>query len=313
MNAPLGGQPEARGAWRAHPERSNYLALYVMRWIALHLGRRVARLLLWPIAIYFSLFNRKARLASRDYQRRTLGRPARWLDVVRHVHCFAATILDRIYLLNDRFDLFDITIDDASTLRERLRQGQGALLFGAHVGSFEAARALGRQRDGQRIVITMYEENARRIGSVLRAINAANAPDIIPLGRVDTMLRVRDALLDGAVVGLLADRDLGDEETRPVELLGGVAQLPLGPFRMAAMLRQTVIFVAGLYLGGNRYRVRLVQLADFAAIDNGARDAAIALAMQRYADELTHCCREAPLNWFNFFDYWQAGAARVSR
>jgi predicted LPLAT superfamily acyltransferase len=27
--------------------------------------------------------------------------------------------------------------------------------------------------------------------------------------------------------------------------------------------------------------------------------------MQRYADRLTHYCRIAPYNWFNFFDFWQ--------
>jgi len=27
--------------------------------------------------------------------------------------------------------------------------------------------------------------------------------------------------------------------------------------------------------------------------------------MQHYADRLTHYCRLAPYNWFNFFDFWQ--------
>jgi len=33
--------------------------------------------------------------------------------------------------------------------------------------------------------------------------------------------------------------------------------------------------------------------------------AAIRVAMQHYADRLTHYCRSAPYNWFNFFDFWQ--------
>jgi predicted LPLAT superfamily acyltransferase len=27
--------------------------------------------------------------------------------------------------------------------------------------------------------------------------------------------------------------------------------------------------------------------------------------MRRFADCLTRFCRQAPYNWFNFFDFWQ--------
>jgi len=296
------GQTDA--PWRERPERSNMLALRVMRWIALHLGRPVARWVLWPITLYFLCFGAPARRASRHYLRRALGRPARTTDVARHIFSFSATILDRLYLLNDRFDLFDIEIEGEALMQARLESGRGALLFGAHLGSFEVTRALGRQFPGQRIALTMYEDNARKINAALEAINPAARPDIIPLGHLDTMLRVRDALNDGALVGLLADRSLGDEAIREATLLGAPVRIPVGPFRMAAMLRQPVIFMTGLYLGGNHYRIRFVPLADFSDTAPADRDAAITAAIAAYVGELEHCCRVAPFNWFNFFDFW---------
>jgi predicted LPLAT superfamily acyltransferase len=84
-----------------------------------------------------------------------------------------------------------------------------------------------------------------------------------------------------------------------------MAAFPLGPFRTAAMLRRPVFFMTGLYLGGNRYRIHFEPLADFTATPRDERDAAIRSAMQAYADRLTHYCRIAPYNWFNFFDFWQ--------
>ncbi len=285
------------------------LALRVMRWIALHLGRPVARLVLWPISAYFFCFGAQARHASRDYLARLTGRPAGRLAAARHIFHFAATVLDRLYLLNDRFELFDITVEGEALMQKQLESDRGALLFGAHLGSFEVTRALGRQFPGQRIALTMYEDNARKINAALAAINPAAAADIIPLGQVDTMLRVRDALASGALVGLLADRSLGDEDTRELSLLGAPARLPTGPFRMAAMLRQPVFFMAGLYLGGNRYRIRFVPLMDFADVAPADRDHAIATAMNAYVAELERGCRDAPLNWFNFFDFWQTDTA----
>jgi len=70
-------------------------------------------------------------------------------------------------------------------------------------------------------------------------------------------------------------------------------------------LRRPVFFMAGLYLGGNRYQIHFEPLADFSATPRAERAAAIRAAQQNYADRLSHFCRIAPYNWFNFFDFWQ--------
>jgi predicted LPLAT superfamily acyltransferase len=119
------------------------------------------------------------------------------------------------------------------------------------------------------------------------------------------MLAARDKLDQGYLVGMLADRSLGKDPTLACEFLGGPAPFPLGPFRMAAMLRRPVFFMAGLYLGGNRYRIHFERLADFTAIRREDRDAAISGAIRTYAARLEHHCRQAPYNWFNFYDFWQ--------
>src|SRR5574343_1856652 len=99
----------------------------------------------------------------------------------------------------------------------------------------------------------------------------------------------------------LADRSLADDATIDCQFLGETAAFPLGPWRMAAMLRRPVFFMTGLSLGGNRYQLHFEPLADFSDTRREERDAAIRSAMQRYADRLTHYCHRAPSNWFNFF------------
>ena len=64
--------------------------------------------------------------------------------------------------------------------------------------------------------------------------------------------------------------------------------------------------MTGLYLGGNRYAIHFDTLADFSNVARGQRDAAVQAALQRYAVLLDQYCRQAPYNWFNFFDFWQA-------
>ncbi|WP_338413763.1 acyl-CoA synthetase [uncultured Sphaerotilus sp.] len=313
-----------RADWAHQRERSNLLALRMMRWIATTLGRRVSRLVLHPITLYFLCSGGPATQASSAYLARVLGRAPRWTERYRHVHHFAATVLDRVYLLRGQFDQFEIQATGVDHLDGVLLEGRGVLLVGAHLGSFEALRSLGQARRGLRVAMVMYEDNARQINAALQAI----APDadlhVIGLGRLEAMMALSEWLDGGGVAGLLADRTLNAPpgagaaqraRTQRFDFLGQSATFSDGPFRLAALLRRPVVFMTGLYHGGRRYELRFTPLADFTQRPPrgpGARealDASIHDAMSRYVRLLEDLCRETPYNWFNFFDFWAAGAA----
>ena len=311
--SPADKAPRA-AAWTTQPERSSPRVLKTMRWIAMTLGRRVARLLLPPIVLYFLAFGGATSTASADYLRRVHGRQPRWRDRYRHVHHFASTILDRVYLLQGRFDLFDFQVSGTDHLEQVLAQGGGAFLIGAHLGSFEALRVLGEHRRGIQVAMLMYEENARMINSTLRAIAPNAQMRVIGLGQVGAMLELRDWLDGGGVAGLLADRTLAaaDAEqqrtgTHWIDFLGQPAAFSDGAFRLAALLRRPVVFMTALYAGGNRYEIRFLPLADFSVpAPRGQRQDAVRAALDAYVRLLEAHCREMPDNWFNFFDFWAA-------
>lgn len=298
--------------WLKRQERSNMSMLRMMSWISLRLGRTVARSVLHLIALYFVLFAPDSRRASLGYLPRALGRPATWRDLYRHFFCFAATIHDRIYLINRRYDLFDIDIHGEENIRPLIDAGKGVFLMGAHLGSFEVMRAIGRQVPGLRVAMVMHEDNAQKINGMLAAINPEASMDVIPLGRIDSMLQVQERLDDGMLVGMLSDRTLGNEPMAQVNLLGATAGIPIGPFRMAALLRRPVVFMVGLYMGGNRYQVHFETLADFSVTPRNEREQAVQMAIARYTELLNRYTRLAPYNWFNFFDYWQSVPASLN-
>jgi predicted LPLAT superfamily acyltransferase len=291
--------------WVKRPERSNRLMLRVMRWISLKLGRSLSRWVLAGISLYFLLFSPRARAASRVYLQRALGRVPRLSERFRHFHGFASCIHDRVYLLNGRFDLFDIQVHGREVFDAAYASGQGLFLMGAHMGSFELVRAVGRQQPGLRVAMVMYEENARQINAALAVISPTAVQDIIPLGQIDSMLQVQARLDEGVVLGVLADRALDAGPTLTLPFLGQPAAFPLGSMRLAAMLKRPVVFMSGLYLGGNRYAIHFEALADFTQLERAGRDAAVRLAVTGYAACLERHCRATPFNWFNFFDFWQ--------
>lgn len=286
-------------------ERGNLFWLRVMSTLSVWIGRRPSRIVLHGIALYFVVAASAARKASRDYLERCLGRRATWLDLYRHVLSFASTIHDRVYLLNGRHDLFDFRTEQeglASVLK--CIERQGAFLLGAHVGSFEVLRSLASADPRLKVSVAMYPENARRINQTLAAINPKAVQDIIPLGHVDSMLRVNQALKDGALVGILADRAVRADQTLTLPFLGAPAQFATGPFRLAALMKRPVYFMVGLYRGGNRYDVHFELIHDPVRDGALAKDAAVREMLTRYAEALERHCRSAPYNWFNFFDFW---------
>lgn len=300
---------QQRAEWATKKERSNKLMLQIMTWISLKLGRRSGRVVLHLITFYFLIFSPSSRRTSKEYLQRALGRHATLCDQYKHFFTFAATIHDRIYLINQRFDLFDIEVAGASAVHEHLASGQGLFLAGAHLGSFEVIRSIGKDKN-LRVAMFMHEDNAKKINAMLTAINPDASSDIIGLGNVESMLQVNQKLEEGFAIGILADRIFGDDAVYPVQILGDTVHLPLGPFRLAALLRQKIMFMTGLYLGDNRYSIHFHPIADFTNTERGQRDIAIKNAIHEYANLIDYYCRAAPFNWFNFFDFWQAPSTR---
>lgn len=302
--------PPVDPLWATRRERSNLPVLRLMAWIATRLGRRAARVVLAGIALYFLLFSPGPRRQSRRYLVKVLGRPVRWRDQYRHFHAFASTVLDRVYFARGDLAGFDIRHVGTESLQALAAEGRGVVLVGAHLGSFEALHALGASRPGLRVAMVMYPDNARMIHSVLAAIAPDAQLDVIPIGRPDSTLLIRDWLVSGGLAGMLGDRFLAAEPGRAglvtLPFLGEPAPFSDGPLRLAMLLRQRVVFMAALYLGGARYEMRFEPLADFTqpAADAAGRHAQVQGALKAYVARLESTCREAPYNWFNFHDFW---------
>jgi predicted LPLAT superfamily acyltransferase len=294
-------------------------ALRVICWIALKLGRPVARTILHPITLYFLLFSPGPRRNIKRYLFRAVGPRAGWGDGYRLLYGFASTVLDRVYFLRGRLDLFDVRIQGNKAVEAEALSGRGAFLLGAHIGSFEALGACKHHdaaQPGLRVAMLMFPDNARQITAILDAISLPELrPQVIALGRPHSMLALRDWLDTGGMAGLLADRTLPGQDGESPGQRGNSIELPFlgcsavfndGPFRLAALLRRCVFFMAGLYVGGNRYDVLFEPLADFTEriADAAERERRIRATVEAYVARLEALCRAYPYNWFNFHDFW---------
>lgn len=291
--------------WFQQRERGTPLLLQVILWIALHMGRPFARMLLYPITFYFFLTASQQRHASRLYLRRVLQIEPHAGQILRHIHCFAATILDRVYLLSGRHQDFRIELNNVRVLLDLVNKHQRCLLLGAHIGSFEVLRALAIAERPFPLKILMYPEHNKTITSLLTKLNPELAGTVIPLGQVDTVIQVHECLANGEVVGMLGDRAANNDKTVDCKILGGTARFPVGPAILAASMKVPTILFLGLYLGNKHYEVHFERLPDADFQDRSTRSEEIRQWMQHYAERLEVRVRHLPYNWFNFYDFWE--------
>lgn len=293
--------------WKARPEGGGFFALWLIRTFARHMGRGLTRPFLWPITAYFLAKRGPERRASIAYLSRVLGRPARLRDGARHVHTFASTILDRVFLLAGDLDRFEVDVSGLDDLHRLLDKGRGVLLFGSHLGSFDVLRVLATRRPDYVIRVVLDKGQNPALMAVLDALNPTIAASVIDAAQdgPSVAMAMKQALDEGALVSMLVDRTHPDEPTLPAPFIGGVARFPTTPWLVAAALKVPVALGFGLYRGGRRYDLRFEAFEEDALdVPRGSRVQALALLIRRYATRLETMTRDAPYNWFNFYDFW---------
>ncbi|HEB51666.1 MAG TPA: hypothetical protein ENI87_00265, partial [bacterium] len=147
--------------WLDQQERGSIWVLWLTFRTAQLLGRTLMKPLVLVVALFYRLIDRRAVRASRDWLRRVHGREPGFWQVFRHIHTFAQVTLDRILLVSGRTRAFEFTLTGNHFLREQLATGRGAILLGAHLGSFEAMRS-SSINERIRINIVGHFENAAR-------------------------------------------------------------------------------------------------------------------------------------------------------
>lgn len=296
--------------WLDRPEGGSAWALRLFATVARGLGRTVSRVVLLPITAYFMLRRAPERRASRAYLARVLGREPTWLDVARHVHTFAGVTLDRVYFLTGELQRFDLRMVGIEQLHAAMDLGHGVLLIGAHVGSFDALRAASRLRPDVTVRVVLDAQHSPALSAILRQLNPEIASGIINPRQNGTAvaLEIGAALGGGALVTMLGDRGRPGNATAAVEFLGSIARFPTAPWQIAAALHVPVVLCVGLYRGGNRYDLHFELLTTSLQVERRHREEQLQRVVQDFADRLAALVREAPYNWFNFYDFWNEPA-----
>ena len=284
--------------WQQEKEMSNAFWLKLIVRLALTLPRWSVRLLLHPIVFFFLIISPQKRSASSHYLMQTLPHKPKIWHIYKHFYWFAATLLDRVYFLSQKNQLFDISFINRETIIHSFKKDPSQFFLSGHYGSVDALRMQTTAKQYKIKPVIKLDHN-QTIVRLLNQLNPDFYNDVIPYDGLKTTFEIYENLKNNVSVALLADRPIGEGETLKVTFLNDTIQLPEGIFEMLLRFPFPTNLFFSKYLGKNRYQIQYIP---FTVSPN---DTPQTLA-QKFADELAKQCMDSPYNWFNFYTYWNS-------
>ncbi|WP_034946395.1 glycosyltransferase family 2 protein [Erwinia oleae] len=304
--------------WAGVEERRGLAGMKFMLWIYRLAGRRVFTLFLWPVTGFYWLSGGEQRQASRQWLKtiqqhaaaQQIALPGR-LNSFRHFLRFGDAMIEKI--ASWRGDLrWGKEIDFAPGAEALLQAPGGRLILASHLGDIEACRALAQQVSGLVINALVFTDNAQRFRQVMDEIAPEASEHVIPVSSIgpDTAILLKQKLDAGEWVAIVGDRTAVNRQRGGVRrvcwsnFLGRPAPFPQGPFVLAAALRCPVLLMFAIRQQG-KLRLHCEHFADPLLLPRASREQALQETVDRYASRLAAHAYLAPLDWFNFFDFWQ--------
>ena len=306
-------KPQASPRWASASERGSRFVLRAVVWLIRRVGGAPLRVLLAPIAIYYTVFAADARRASQAFLARIdrahggAARKPGLRETYRHFHSFAEGILDRLSLWSGAYDKFEVVLHGCEKMEKLVESGRGAFMIGAHLGNFDMLRLVAR-KENIPVNVLMLATNAERINEAFEALDPECNVRVIDIGSasVGTALKIRRCVERGEFVAVLADRTLPGERDRIVRanFLGKAASFPEGPFRLSMVTQLPLVLTIALKTGPKRYEVFMEEIAGGEPVPAIERAKVIQERVETFAARLEHFCLREPLQWFNYYDFW---------
>lgn len=235
------------------------------------------------------------------YFRRRFGySPLRslWKTYVNHCR-FSEVVIDKFAMFAGKHFRVDVV---GKEYFDKLESGaDGFMQFSSHIGSFEMAGFSLQTKSKQMNALVFGGEKATVMAERSKLFAHGNIRMIPVRGDMSHLFEINNALANGEIVSMPADRVFGSPKTISLEFLGKEAKFPLGPFQTATMRSLDVVAINVMKTSAKGYTAYVTSLA----YDKTApRKQQIRQLAENYVAELERMVRRYPTQWYNYFEFW---------
>lgn len=300
--------------WAQMEELGVIWGMRLLLQIYLIAGRTVLQVFLYPVVSYYWLINRPARQASRAYLDR-LADFAPELELTgslygsyRHFICFANAMIDKLAAWSGALSESEVIYSGRERLFAELSLGRGALLLGAHLGNLEVCRIIADFNKTIKINVLVHTKHAQKFNKMLQSTNDKSQLNLIQVTEITaaTAQLLYDKIEQGELVVMAADRTPVSNLQRVAKarFLGAEAMFPQGPFILAGLLKCPVYTLFCLKQQ-DKFTIYFEQFESAIQYQKHNREQLMTQHIQCFAQRLESYCLREPLQWFNFYDFWQ--------
>jgi len=303
--------------WAQIDEVSFVAGMRLLFWLGRVLGRWPFRVVLYPVLLWYAIAKPWARAASKDYLRRMatlggttgdVGIDAGVVGVLRHFATFGECILDKLLLWCGLFDTDLVELHGVDQIAGQIARKQGGLLICCHFGNLELCRVMSKRQPGLKLTVLLHTKHATRFNQLLAQVNPDSQLNIMQVTELTpaTAALLQDKIDQGEFVAIAGDRIPVALEPRVTlaPFLGAMAPFPVGPYVMASLFQCPVYLLFSLSTRRG-WEIHFESFRESIHLPRKDRTAALAVLAGAYAARLESYCRQAPLQWFNFYDFWQ--------
>ena len=265
-----------------------------------NVGVKSAYLILYFVASYYFIFLKKSNASIFYYFKKRLGYS--YLKskamVFRSYYTFGQTIIDKIAIGAGLKDKFTYEHDGKEFIINLLEGKRGGVLISAHIGNFEIAEYFFSELDFNfkiNLVTTDLEHST--IKKYLESITEKPKINFILINDdLSHIFEINSALAKNELVCFTGDRYFEGVKSLSEKLLGEEALFPAGPFLIASRLRVPVVFVYVMKESNLHYHLYTREAKVKHRDEKGL--------LKEYTESVESMLRKYPLQWFNYFDFW---------
>ncbi|WP_294206420.1 lipid A biosynthesis acyltransferase [uncultured Chryseobacterium sp.] len=271
-------------------------------WCIRNIGVRSSYFVLYFVAAYYFLFLNKSSRSIRYYFHNRLRYStlkAKW-SVFKSYFTFGTVLIDKTAISAGLRDQFTYEFDGIENLRNLLAAKKGGILISAHIGNFEIAEHFFADIDFDcqiNLVTTDQEVTAIKEYLDSVAVKKSTTKFIYVKDDMSHIFEINDALSRNELICFTGDRYFEGSKYLEGELLGKSARFPAGPFLIASRLGVPVVYVYVMKEKKLHYHL-------YARMAENVKKRDAQGLLSSYTKNLETMVRKYPLQWFNYFDFW---------
>ena len=252
---------------------------------------------------FYMLFNHQGYLSIYHYlhQRQGWGPLKAFGGCYVNHFLFGASLMDRFASYAGR--KFRVKKTGLEVFDNLAGQEQGFIMLSSHIGNSEMSGYMLSTPLKRMNAITFPGEKATVRSNRDRMLEVNNIR-LISADGLDWLFTLNAALSDGEIVSIHADRLFGSSKALKVKILGAEAQIPMGPFNLAATRCLPVTAGFCMKTGFKSYEALQYRL-DTPEMETMSKTEKMDYLAARYAATVNAILEKWPLQWYNFFEFWK--------